>query len=482
MPGIVPPITPPEDSSSRARYQIDGAVSPRCGSLASSVAARRGALGHRRPGVRRPGQPGAGQGQKVGRWRRCGGAGQPARNPSARRDARARRIGQDVAQPLGRQRQRGARRGTSAVRCADRSSAISFVDGDRIGRLSRARFPGGTERIRARRGPARRVDLVEPGVEAGRIGVERGLRSRPDRPPIAGPAHKGRVGATAVDRQRRSPNSSDSRPWAVRRSIVICHSRSCAWAKPRPKNTSGSVAPKICGTLCVVAHDLDRGRQPRDPQCRIVIGQRARRDPIPRPPRQAQPAPAPPRSAATASGTGSACRLTGENAPRHIAGQRKPVGGRLARGRHGTGGISGTGRDGVSDGGASGPAGHDVTVYNRTGPRPRPGSPNMAAARRRRPPARPRAPRFVIACVGNDDDLRSVCEGVDGAFESGAGDGVRRSHHRVGRGDAASRGRCGGARRGLCRCARFGRAGRGRERAAVDHVRRRRPIMTRPSR
>jgi hypothetical protein len=60
-------------------------------------------------------------------------------------------------------------------------------------------------------------------------------------------------------RRRRSsicavagPNSSDSRPSAVRRSISICHSRSCAWAKPRPKKTSASVAPKICGTAEVL--------------------------------------------------------------------------------------------------------------------------------------------------------------------------------------------------------------------------------------
>ena len=37
IPGMVPPITPPDFSSSRARYQIVGAVKPRCGSLANSV-------------------------------------------------------------------------------------------------------------------------------------------------------------------------------------------------------------------------------------------------------------------------------------------------------------------------------------------------------------------------------------------------------------------------------------------------------------
>ena len=36
MPGIVAPITPPEASSTRARYHQLGAVKSRCGSLASS--------------------------------------------------------------------------------------------------------------------------------------------------------------------------------------------------------------------------------------------------------------------------------------------------------------------------------------------------------------------------------------------------------------------------------------------------------------
>ncbi len=61
-------------------------------------------------------------------------------------------------------------------------------------------------------------------------------------------------------------------------------------------------------------------------------------------------------------------------------------------------------------------AGHDVVVYNRTaavaarwvetfGGRSAP-TPREAAQNR----------EFVFACVGNDDDLRSVCLGEDGAF------------------------------------------------------------------
>ncbi len=60
--------------------------------------------------------------------------------------------------------------------------------------------------------------------------------------------------------------------------------------------------------------------------------------------------------------------------------------------------------------------GHDVTVYNR--------SPAKAAAwvshYKGKSAATPReavkGAEFVLACVGNDDDLRSVCTGPDGAF------------------------------------------------------------------
>jgi 3-hydroxyisobutyrate dehydrogenase-like beta-hydroxyacid dehydrogenase len=60
--------------------------------------------------------------------------------------------------------------------------------------------------------------------------------------------------------------------------------------------------------------------------------------------------------------------------------------------------------------------GHDVTVYNR--------SPAKAAAwvaqHKGKSAATPReaakGAEFVMACVGNDDDLRAVCTGPDGAF------------------------------------------------------------------
>ncbi|MCG7626433.1 NAD(P)-dependent oxidoreductase [Epibacterium sp. MM17-32] len=61
-------------------------------------------------------------------------------------------------------------------------------------------------------------------------------------------------------------------------------------------------------------------------------------------------------------------------------------------------------------------AGHDVTVYNRTTAK----AEAWAAATGGRAAATPREAaaeaQFVMACVGNDDDLRSVCLGPDGGF------------------------------------------------------------------
>jgi 3-hydroxyisobutyrate dehydrogenase len=61
-------------------------------------------------------------------------------------------------------------------------------------------------------------------------------------------------------------------------------------------------------------------------------------------------------------------------------------------------------------------AGHDVTVWNRTAAR----AADWVAERggKSAPTARAAAQgaEVVLACVGNDDDLRAVCQGDDGAF------------------------------------------------------------------
>ena len=60
--------------------------------------------------------------------------------------------------------------------------------------------------------------------------------------------------------------------------------------------------------------------------------------------------------------------------------------------------------------------GFDVTVYNRTPAR----AAAWAAANKGQTAATPaeaaKGAEFVMACVGNDDDLRAVCVGPDGAF------------------------------------------------------------------
>jgi 3-hydroxyisobutyrate dehydrogenase len=60
--------------------------------------------------------------------------------------------------------------------------------------------------------------------------------------------------------------------------------------------------------------------------------------------------------------------------------------------------------------------GHEVAVYNRTPAR----SAAWAKQHKGRSAATPaeaaKGAEFVMACVGNDDDLRSVCIGPDGAF------------------------------------------------------------------
>lgn len=65
-------------------------------------------------------------------------------------------------------------------------------------------------------------------------------------------------------------------------------------------------------------------------------------------------------------------------------------------------------------------AGHEVTVYNRTAAKAQSWCAEYAGARTPRMGATPRAAaqgaEIVFCCVGNDDDLRSVTLGADGAF------------------------------------------------------------------
>jgi len=61
-------------------------------------------------------------------------------------------------------------------------------------------------------------------------------------------------------------------------------------------------------------------------------------------------------------------------------------------------------------------AGHHVTVYNRTAAKAQAWAAEFGAATAATPALAARGAAIVYACVGNDDDLRSVTLGPDGAF------------------------------------------------------------------
>ena len=61
-------------------------------------------------------------------------------------------------------------------------------------------------------------------------------------------------------------------------------------------------------------------------------------------------------------------------------------------------------------------AGHEVTVYNRTTHKAGSWASEHGGASASTPHAAAKGAEFVMSCVGNDDDLRSVCLGEDGAF------------------------------------------------------------------
>ncbi|PZQ99598.1 MAG: oxidoreductase [Cereibacter sphaeroides] len=61
-------------------------------------------------------------------------------------------------------------------------------------------------------------------------------------------------------------------------------------------------------------------------------------------------------------------------------------------------------------------AGHEVTVYNRTAAKADAWVASHGGRASRTPAEAAKDQDFVMACVGNDDDLRGVCLGDDGAF------------------------------------------------------------------
>lgn len=76
-------------------------------------------------------------------------------------------------------------------------------------------------------------------------------------------------------------------------------------------------------------------------------------------------------------------------------------------------------------------AGHEVTVYNRTAARAEAWVARHGGRMAATPAAAAEGAEFVMACVGNDDDLRAVCLGETGAFAGMAGGAVFVDHTTV---------------------------------------------------
>jgi 3-hydroxyisobutyrate dehydrogenase len=62
--------------------------------------------------------------------------------------------------------------------------------------------------------------------------------------------------------------------------------------------------------------------------------------------------------------------------------------------------------------------GHDLTVYNRTAAKAERWAAEFGGRAAATPAEAAKGQDFIFACVGNDDDLRSVTTGKDGAFET----------------------------------------------------------------
>ena len=63
-------------------------------------------------------------------------------------------------------------------------------------------------------------------------------------------------------------------------------------------------------------------------------------------------------------------------------------------------------------------AGHNIKVYNRTTAKAVKWTETYGGSYGETPSKAAEGADIVIACVGNDDDLRSVCLGDEGAFSS----------------------------------------------------------------
>ena len=76
-------------------------------------------------------------------------------------------------------------------------------------------------------------------------------------------------------------------------------------------------------------------------------------------------------------------------------------------------------------------AGHEVTVYNRTTAKAEAWVKEYGGTHATTPRAAAEGAEMVMSCVGNDDDLRAVCTGADGAFAGMAAGSIFVDHTTV---------------------------------------------------
>ncbi|WP_116597369.1 NAD(P)-dependent oxidoreductase [Primorskyibacter marinus] len=76
-------------------------------------------------------------------------------------------------------------------------------------------------------------------------------------------------------------------------------------------------------------------------------------------------------------------------------------------------------------------AGHEVTVYNRTAAKAEKWVGEYGGASAATPAEAAKGADFVMSCVGNDDDLRGVCLGEEGAFAGMASGAIFVDHTTV---------------------------------------------------
>ena len=123
--------------------------------------------------------------------------------------------------------------------------------------------------------------------------------------------------------------------------------------------------------------------------------------------------------------------------------------------------------------------GHDVTVYNRTAAKADKWVAQFGGRSANTPKEAAQGQDFVMACVGNDNDLREVMLGNDGAFH-GMAKGALLVDHTTASAEIARELYAEAGRRGFAfhRCAGVRRTGgRGKWRADGDVRRRRAPRL-----